>query len=223
MKALLDLSLYLIVGPSHDTGDRISLVRSAVAGGVSLVQLRDKTSSTREMIEQARALKQALAGTGVSLLINDRVDVALAAGADGVHVGREDISAQDARRILGPNHILGITVKSLDEVRAIDPGIVDYASIGGVFETGSKHNPDAPIGLMGLRDCVAALTAGAPGLPRCAIAGIDATRAEAVMATGLDGICVISAITKAADPHAAAAQLRAVVDRAKRLHERAFV
>jgi thiamine-phosphate pyrophosphorylase len=223
MKAALDLSLYLIVGPSHDTGDRISLVRAAVEGGVTLVQLRDKVSDTRRMIEDARALKKALAGTGVPLLINDRVDVALAAGADGVHVGREDISAQDARQILGSNYILGITVKTLDEVRAVDPGIVDYASIGGVFETNSKDNPDAPIGLPGLQDCVAMLTAGSPGLPRCAIAGIDAKRAEAVMATGVDGICVVSAITKAADPRGAAAQLRALVDNAKRLHERAFV
>ncbi|MDF1750148.1 MAG: thiamine phosphate synthase [Alphaproteobacteria bacterium] len=223
MKATLDITLYLIVGPSHDTGDRLALVRAAVAGGVTLVQLRDKTSSTRQMIADARALKQALAGTGVPLLINDRVDVALAAGADGVHVGRDDISAQDARRILGPNYILGITVKTLDEVRAVDPGIVDYASIGGVFETSSKHNPDAPIGLLGLQECVAALTAGAPGLTRCAIAGIDEGRTESVMAAGVDGICVVSAITKSPDPQEAAMRLRALVDRAKRVHERAFV
>ncbi len=219
----LDLTLYLIVGPSHVDGDPVPLVQAAVSGGVTLVQLRDKTSTTRAMVETARRLKAALAGTGVSLLINDRADVAAASGADGVHLGRDDLTPAQARAILGPDRIVGVTVKNPAEARAVEPGIVDYASVGGVFATESKVNPDAPIGLAGLRDMAAVLTAGVPGLPRCAIAGIDGSRAADVIAAGVDGICVVSAITRAPDPHQAARDLRAIVDAAKRDHERALV
>ncbi|MDW3204177.1 MAG: thiamine phosphate synthase [Alphaproteobacteria bacterium] len=218
----LDLTLYLIVGPSHVDGDPAPLVRDAVRGGVTLVQLRDKTSTTGGMVASARALKAALDGTGVPLLINDRADVAVAAGADGVHLGRDDLSPADARAIVGSDRIVGVTVKNPSEARAVEPGIVDYASVGGVFSTESKINPDPPIGLDGLREMAAVLTAGSPGLPRCAIAGIDGTRAAEVIAAGVDGVCVVSAITRSTDPFNAAQQLRAVVDAAKREHERSF-
>lgn len=218
----LDLTLYLIVGSSHVDGDPVPLVREAVRGGVTLVQLRDKTSTTGRMVATARAIKSALAGTGVSLLINDRADVAVAADADGVHLGRDDLSPADARAIVGPDRIVGITVKNPAEARAVEPGVVDYASVGGVFVTDSKNNPDPPIGLTGLREMAAALTAGSPGLPRCAIAGIDRSSAADVVAAGVDGICVVSAITKSQNPFEAARQLRTLVDGAKRDNERSF-
>lgn len=218
----LDLSLYLIIGPGHVAGDPAPLVRAAVAGGVSLVQIRDKESSTRVQVSEARRVKDALAGTGVPLLINDRVDVALAAGADGVHIGQEDMAPADARRLLGPNKILGLTVKRETHCRSVDPGVVDYASIGGVFRTLSKRNPDPPIGLDGLKHLTAVLTAAAPGLPRCAIAGIGREQAASVIAAGTDGICVVRAITEADDPEAAARDLRIAVDTARRDNERAF-
>ncbi len=222
MRPVLDLSLYMILGPSHLPGDPVPFIRAAVAGGVTLVQWRDKTSTTGAMIDQVRAIRQALTGTGVPLIVNDRVDVALAAGADGVHVGRDDIGVQDARRLLGPHPLLGVTVKNPAETRAVDPAILDYTSIGGVFKTDSKRNPDPPIGLDGLRDLVAILEAGAPGLPRCAIAGIGAEQAEPVIAAGVDGICVVSALTGSGDPEAAARHLHSLVERAKRRQERAF-
>jgi thiamine-phosphate pyrophosphorylase len=218
MKPPLDLSLYLIVGPSHVAGDPVPLVRAAVEGGVTLLQLRDKTSDDAALIDMARRLKAVLSGTGVPLLINDRPDIAKAAGADGVHVGRADADPATARRLLGPDALIGVTVKTPDEARMVDPAVIDYASIGGVFETGSKRNPDPPIGLAGLSEMVAVLRAVAPDLPRCAIAGIDAATAEAVTRTGVDGICVVSAITRAEDPRAAARTLRAIVDGAREDH-----
>lgn len=222
MNPRIDLSLYLIVGPTHVDGDPVPLVRAAVEGGVSIVQLRDKTSTTGQMVETARRLKDALLGTGVPLLINDRADVAVAVDADGLHIGRDDLSPQDARRIIGRNRILGVTVKTEAEAKAVAPEIIDYASIGGVFETLSKKNPDPPIGLDGLRDRVATLSLAAPGLPLCAIAGIDATRAMPVVSAGVDGVCVVSAITQSDNPKHAAMVLRAAVDRSKRENERAI-
>lgn len=222
MKPGFDLSLYLIVGPSHVEGDPVPLVEAAVAGGVSIVQLRDKSSTTGGMVATARRLKAALQGTGVPLLINDRADVAVAAEADGLHIGRDDLSPMDARRIIGRNRLLGVTVKTEREAKAVDPTLVDYASIGGVFETISKNNPDPPIGMDGLRDRLAVLSLQAPGLPVCAIAGIDAERAGPIIAAGTNGVCIVSAITQATDPKRAAAEIRAVVDRTIREQERAI-
>ncbi len=218
MRALnpVDLSLYFILGPDHWADrDPAWLVREAAAGGATLVQLRDKRSGTRAMVDHARGLKAALAGTGVPLLVNDRVDVALAAGADGVHLGREDMAPADARRLLGPEAILGVTVKTRDEAHAVDPAIVDYASVGGVFATSSKHNPDPPIGAVGLKDCVAIIRARAPAMPISAIAGIDAHNAESVIDAGADGIALVSAIAAAGDPRAAARVLADIVRAAK--------
>ena len=102
------------------------------------------------MIEEARAMKAVLAGTGVPLVINDRVDVALAAGADGVHVGQDDMAAADARRLLGPTAIIGLSIKSVALANAAPLEAIDYAGIGGVYATTSKDNPDPPIGVGGL-------------------------------------------------------------------------
>jgi thiamine-phosphate pyrophosphorylase len=161
------------------------------------------------MVDDARRLKQCLAPLGVPLLINDRVDVALAAGADGVHIGQSDMDPADARRLLGPDAIIGITVKTRHEAGAISRGI-DYASIGGVFATASKQNPDPPIGLDGLASIAATLE-----LPLVAIAGITRETTAPVISAGVDGVAVISAVCAAPDPRAAAAALRALVDGAK--------
>src|SRR3954464_9873110 len=106
-----------------------------VAGGATLIQLRDKNGSTRRMIEEARAIKAALAGSGVPLVINDRVDVALAAEADGVHLGQDDMPAQDARRLLGRLAIIGLSIKSVAQAHAAPLEAIDYAGIGGVYAT----------------------------------------------------------------------------------------
>jgi thiamine-phosphate pyrophosphorylase len=215
----VDLRLYALVDPERAGGRELAeLARSVIAGGATLVQLRDKNSSTRQMVERARAIKTALASTDVPFLVNDRVDVALAAGADGVHVGQDDMAAADARRLLGPDAIIGLSIKTPDQVQAAAVELLDYVCIGGVFATSSKDNPDPPVGIGGFQTMASAMRARAPNLPVGAIAGIDESNAGAIVAAGADGIAVISALTLTADPSAAARRLRAIVDSA--LNER---
>jgi thiamine-phosphate pyrophosphorylase len=210
----VDLRLYALVDPERAGGHTLpDLARAVVAGGATLLQLRDKLGATRTMIESARAIKAATAGTGVPLLINDRVDVALAAGADGVHVGWDDMAVPDARRLLGRDAIIGLSMKTPEQARAAPLDLLDYVCIGGVFVTMSKDNPEPPIGIEGLRRIASEARKRAPSMPVGAIAGIDASNAGGVMAAGVDGVAVISALSMVADPAAAARDLRAVIDR----------
>ncbi len=204
-------SVYAIADPARARGDVVALTRAAVAGGATLIQLRDKTSETAAMVATARALVAALRGTGVPLLVNDRVDVALAAEADGVHLGQDDMALVDARRLLGPRAIIGVTIRTDREAEETPLGAADYAAIGGVFATASKVNETPPLGLDGVSRLAAILRRRRPGLPLCAIAGIDAGNAAAVIAAGVDGVAVISDIYRAADPAAAAAALARAV------------
>ncbi|HEY8383182.1 MAG TPA: thiamine phosphate synthase [Microvirga sp.] len=207
----VDLRVYGIIDPERTRGrDPVELVRQAVAGGATLIQYRDKRAETRELVVKARALKEALDGTGVPLLVNDRVDVALASGADGVHLGQDDMHPNDARRLLGPKAIIGLTVKNVEQADELVRMKTDYCCIGGVFATVSKNNPARPIGLEGLAR-VAFRARLASGAPVGAIAGIDASNAGSVIAAGADGIAVISALFMG-EPEAVARRLRAVVD-----------
>lgn len=211
----VDLRLYAIIGPEQAGGrDLPDLVRAAIRGGCTVVQYRDKTSPTRAMVEQARALRQACDGTGVPLLVNDRVDVALAARAHGVHLGQEDLHAEDARRLLGPEAIIGLTVKTARQADELYRLRVDYACIGGVFATTSKVNPEPPVGLDGLSRIAFRARLAAPGTPVGAIAGINAGNAAATVGAGADGVAVIAALFGAEDVEAAARALRGTVDRA---------
>jgi thiamine-phosphate pyrophosphorylase len=210
-----DVRLNAIVDPERANGRSLAdLTRLVVAGGATLIQLRDKHGATRQMIEQARAIMAVLAGTGVPLVVNDRVDVALIAGADGVHVGQEDMRAEDARRLLGPKAIIGQSIKTVALANAAPLDLLDYVGVGGVYATTSKDNPNAPIGVHGLRDIVAAFRARKRDLPICGIAGIDAGNAAPVIEAGADGVAVISALSMKSDPQAAARELRSVVDAA---------
>jgi thiamine-phosphate pyrophosphorylase len=209
----IDLRLNAIVDPERAGGHNlVELARRVVEGGATLVQMRDKRSETRTMVEAARAIKAALAPFGVPFVVNDRVDVALAAGADGVHLGPEDMTAEDARRLLGPDAIIGLSIKSVDEAAAAPVDLIDYAGIGGVYATLSKLQKSVPIGTEGFACVAGALRRRAPTLPLCGIAGIDAGNAGAVIAAGADGVAVISALSLAPDPAAAAVGLRQIVD-----------
>jgi len=140
--------------------------------------------------------------------------MAAAAGADGVHLGQDDMAVADARRLLGPQAVIGLSIKTLDQAAHAPIEHLDYVCIGGVFATASKDNPDPPIGLSGLRSIFANMRGRDADLPIGAIAGIDATNADAVIAAGADGIAVISALSLAGDPQTAARDLRAIVEAA---------
>lgn len=203
----LDLSVYLVTDTRLSGPRGVTAVAAAAArGGVTIVQLRDPDATTRELIAAAEALQAALAPHGVPLVINDRVDVALAVGADGVHLGDRDMPAATARRLLGPGGIIGVTVHDAAEARAVAPEIADYAGIGPVFATTTKAEARPAIGVDGFR----ALRRLVP-LPVVGIGGIDAARTTDVIAAGADGVAVVSAICAAPDPEAAARAIAAAV------------
>ena len=164
----VDLRLNAIVDPERANGrDLAELARLCAEGGATLIQLRDKISETRAMVEEARAIKKALTPFAVPFVVNDRVDVALAAGADGVHLGQDDMAVADARRLLGPGAIIGLSVKNVGEAEAAPIELIDYVGSGGVYVTLSKQQKNAPIGPEGL---------GAHHRACCAAARMSATR-----------------------------------------------
>ena len=201
---MFDYSLYLVTDRTLSLGrSTVEVVRAAIRGGVSCVQLREKGCSTREFMDEARLLKALLAGTGVPLFINDRLDVALAVGADGVHLGQNDLAIADARRLVGNRMIIGISAESVaDAVRAEAEG-ADYIGASPVFTTPTKTDTAPPLGLDGLRAIRRAVR-----LPLVAIGGIDADNAAQVLRAGADGLAVVSAIVSAPCPRTAAAGLR---------------
>jgi thiamine-phosphate pyrophosphorylase len=217
----LDLRVYALIDPQVSGGRTMADLAAQVAAGATLVQLRDKYGSTRAMIKEARDIQAALVPSRVPLLINDRVDVALAAEADGVHIGQDDMSAADARLLLGRTAIIGLSIKSVEQAQAAPLELLSYVAIGGVYATTSKDNTSRPIGLDGLRTIARAIRTRAPKIPICAIAGINESNAADVIAAGADGVAVISALSLAADPAKAARTLRMTVDHA--LEQRAQV
>jgi thiamine-phosphate pyrophosphorylase len=210
----LDIRLYALVDPAVAGGRTLPDLARLIAGSATLVQLRDKHGGTRAMVEEARSLRGVLEPAGVPLLINDRVDVALAAEADGVHVGQDDMSVPDARLLLGRTAIIGLSLSNVQQAQSAPLELLDYVGIGAVFATGSKDDANAPIGVAGLRDIVKAVHARKPRFPICGISGINASNAAGVVEAGADGVAVISALSRAPDPAKAARDLRAVVDEA---------
>lgn len=200
-----------MLDPARCAGrDPVACAEAALRGGATLVQLRDKVSSTRDLVALVRRLRPVLASAGVPLIVNDRIDVALAAEADGCHVGATDMPPVDARRLLSAHAILGVTIHHAHEASAAD--VADYAGVGPLFATTSKDPGDLPLGSGGLRRLLAALRQRHPGLPACAIAGIDASNAAATIEAGADGVAVIAAIFMANDIRGAARELRDAVD-----------
>jgi thiamine-phosphate pyrophosphorylase len=206
-----DYSLYLVTDRNLSLGrSTADIVRAAVAGGATCVQLREKACGTREFLAEARAVRDVLAGTGVPLVINDRVDVALAVGADGVHLGQKDMPLAEARRLTGRSMFIGISAECVeDAVRAEREG-ADYVGVSPVFATPTKTDTARPLGL----DGIAAIRATV-SLPLVGIGGIGPANAADVLRAGCDGIAVVSAIVSAADPQRAAAELRTIIQRTR--------
>jgi thiamine-phosphate pyrophosphorylase len=175
------------------------IVAAAVAGGVSMVQLREKTLDTRAFVEEARALKALLAPLRVPLLINDRLDVALACGADGVHVGQSDMPVEIARALLPKGAIIGLSITCADDLRRADARAADYLGVGPIFAQSTKPDATPPLGVAGF----AALRAMSEK-PMMAIGGIASDNCAPLLSAGADGLAVVSAIMAASDPQAAA-------------------
>jgi thiamine-phosphate pyrophosphorylase len=206
-----DPTLYLVTDPALAGGRPLAeVVRAAVKGGATVVQLRDKEAGGRALLEQARSLKALLDPLGVALIVNDRVDVAVAAGAAGCHVGQNDLPAAAARALLGPEPILGISLDRIEQIAEVDPEIVDYVAHGPFAATATKPDAGAPVGVAGL-----AAVRARTRLPLIAIGGIDNGNAGEAVRAGADGIAVVSAIVAAADPEAASRQLLRAVETAR--------
>lgn len=210
MRSALDLSVYLVTDTAlcGDVGV-VATVRAAVANGVSLVQLRDPEADDDTFVALGRELVDELRGTGVPLIVNDRVHLTEAIGAAGAHVGQGDLDAVPARRLLGPEAVLGLSVQTLDHVEAARElgSVIDYLGVGPVWAQDTKPDAAAPGGLDLLRDIVIASP-----WPCVAIGGIGGERVAAVRRTGAAGVAVVSAICGRPDIASATAQVRRTWD-----------
>lgn len=207
----LDLRVYLVTD-ARLCGERgvAATVAEAVAGGVTLVQLRDPHAGDDELVALGRALVRELAGTGVPLVVNDRVDLVAPIGAAGAHVGSGDTPPEEARAVLGPDAVLGLSVGTPAEAAAVAdllPDTVDYLGVGPVWPQGTKPDAGAPIGPDGLAAVVRSTS-----LPCVAIGGVGPVRVADVRAAGAAGVAVVSAVCGQPDPRAAARELRAAWD-----------
>ena len=201
------LKLYLVTDRDLSLGRPLEeIVSEAVAGGVTMVQLREKDAATGEFVELGRRLMSLLKPLGVSLIINDRVDVALAVDADGVHIGQSDMSYADARRLLGPEKIIGLSVENFEDLESANKLDVDYIGISPVYGTPTKTDTAEPFGLEGLKEAVRLSLH-----PTVAIGGMNVATAGEVIAAGADGIAVVSAICSAASARDAAAELATII------------
>jgi thiamine-phosphate pyrophosphorylase len=197
------MRLYLVTD-RHATNGRplTDVVEDALRGGVDAVQLREKDLSTRDLLALARELRALTNRYRAKLLINDRIDVALAVAADGVHLPATSFAVADARRLLGADAIIGVSTHAIEEVARAAAAGADFAVFGPIFDTPSKRSFGAPHGLDALRRAVAAVD-----IPVVAIGGIGASNAAAVLATGCRGVAVIRAVLSSAEPTATAAAL----------------
>lgn len=211
---MVDWDVYLVTQASLSAGrDTDDVVAAAVEGGVGVVQLREKDRSARERYDTGRRVRELTREAGVAFVVNDRVDLAQALDADGVHLGDDDLPVPVARDLLGPDAIVGRSVSTVEAARDAEAAGADYLGVGAVFATGSKDDIPEEEHAVGT-ERVAAI-ADAVEIPIVGIGGITAENAADVVAAGADGVAVITAITGAEDPAAATADLAAAVERGR--------
>lgn len=204
----IDYSLYLVTDSGLAAGrSLLEIVISAVRGGVSIVQLREKNLDTLPFLEIAKALKEKLDPLSVPLIINDRLDIAMATDADGIHLGQSDIPFDIARKILGNERIIGVSVNTIEEAIKAESQGADYLGISPVWKTPTKVDTPPEVGLAGIEKICAAVR-----IPLVGIGGINAGNAASVIRAGCDGVAVVSAIMGAVNPETAATQLRREVE-----------
>lgn len=207
-----DWRVYVITaGPAHTRGrTHQEIAEAAIRGGATAIQLRMKEEPARLIAETAAAIAARCRAGGVTFLVNDRVDVAMASAADGVHVGQDDLPARAVRALLGPAPLLGVSAATVEEARAASRAGADYVGVGAVYATGTKADAGDAVGLARIR-----AVAGACDLPVVGIGGITVENAGAVIRAGAAGVAVITAVTMAGDMAAATRRLREEVDRAR--------
>lgn len=213
MRSKIDYSLYLVTDRGLSLGrTHLEVIKEAVAGGVTMVQLREKELESGEFYREAVQIREFLRSRGCPLIINDRVDIALAVDADGVHVGQEDLPLTVVRKMLGPGKIVGVSVFTPEEAREAEAQGADYLGLSPIFMTATKPELVRQIGFEGIAPIRQAVK-----LPLVGIGSMNETNAFEVVRRGLDGVAVVSAICSRPDVRAAAALIRAEVDRAKSL------
>ncbi|SBW01966.1 thiamine phosphate synthase [uncultured Dysgonomonas sp.] len=209
--ATFDLSLYLVTDRSLSLGRPLeTAVEEAVRGGVTMVQLREKDASTLDFYNLAMRLKSILKSYNVPLIINDRLDIALACDAEGLHVGQSDMPYAVARKLLGKDKIIGLSVESIQDAIDANNLDVDYIGISPVFGTQTKTDTAPALGLEGIREITRI-----SGHPSVGIGGINLTNAQDIIQAGADGISVVSAIMSASDPQRSARQLKETINKSK--------
>jgi len=215
MKKKFDPSLYLVTDPGLSMGRPIEyIVEQAIKGGATMVQLREKDVSTLDFVNRAVHLKMLLSPYNVPLIINDRLDVALAADADGLHIGQQDMPYAIARKILGKHKIIGLSVETIEQAREANNLDVDYIGLSPIFVTGTKPELVHAFGFEGIRE-IAAFTKHT----MVAIGGINAQNAADVLNAGAHGLALVSAISSANYPMKAAMEIRLIIDRFKKNKE----
>lgn len=215
MRRKVDYSLYLVTDRGLSQNRSMEeIIEAAIAGGVTAVQLREKGMPEEEFIREAVRLRRITEKLGVPLIVNDSLRVAQACGADGIHLGQEDMSCSTARALLGADPIIGISVSNVDEaLQAVADG-ADYLGVSPIFRTPTKTDTPPPVGIEGLRNIRSRIS-----LPLVAIGGISARNVAGILQAGADGIAVVSAIMAAPDPLAAAAELAAMIRPSPRKRE----
>ena len=207
----IDYSLYLVTDRGLARGrSTLDIVKVAVSGGVTCIQLREKDCSTLEFIEQVRAIKNFLGARKIPLIINDRLDVALAVGADGVHLGQKDMPLEMARKIAGSSMLIGISAESVQDAIEAENGGADYLGVSPIYATPTKTDTAPPLGIQGLREIKNRVK-----IPLVGIGGLNNSNAAEVIRNGADGVAVVSAIVAADDPETAAMNLKQIIDEAK--------
>ena len=203
----IDLSLYLVTDNSDDEEKFLKTIEEAINGGVTVVQIREKTADTLDFYNLALKVKEITTKYNVPLIINDRVDVALAVDADGVHVGQSDMPCDVARKLIGENKILGVSAATIDEAKKAEKDGADYIGTGAVFPTSTKD--DAPsITKKDLKNIVDSIN-----IPVVAIGGINIENAKELKNTGISGLSVVSAIMSADNPKKASEKLLNIFNR----------
>ncbi len=206
---MVDFRFYVITAENIEKGySHLDLAQAAIKGGVTLIQFREKNKSTRELLEIGFKLRELTFRAKIPLIVNDRLDIALAIGSEGIHIGQEDMPLTIARKLLGPKKIIGVSARNIQEAIEAERSGADYLGVGPIFETPSKEDAGEPIGCQTLRAIKNKVR-----IPVVAVGGVNLANLEEIFLAGADGVAVISAITGQADMVKAAKEMREKIDK----------